>query len=237
MADQTNVAFECDLGVTVSTRNENKKIERWRVIDFGVIPKLLKLVLVNISDKISGVITILITTIMSIGDTISDLVVAFSLILSGHYYWGIVVVLIDYLPSWDLLLHNCFSKKWRNFKGIREKIIAILFLIISPFSTALFSLRWLDKFETADQDTFDFLHHNARMSQLLSGSFESPVQIILLFVLYGENMLDSPLTPQSNCVMDSIGRRLCFGILPGVISFLSSVLSILKGSIEISEGQ
>ena len=114
MADQTNVGLESDSGDTGSTRNESKKIERWRVIDFGAIPKLLKLVLVNISDKISGVITILITTIISIGDTISDLVVAFSLILSGHYYWGFVVVLIDYLPSWDLLVYNCLSTKWKE---------------------------------------------------------------------------------------------------------------------------
>ena len=120
---------------------------------------------------------------MSLADTVSDLVVAFTLIFAGNYYWGFMVILIDYIPSWDLFVHNCTSKKWRKFKGIQEKIVAIIFLIISPFDTALFNLRWLDKFETVDHDTFDFLHHNARMSQLLSGSLESPIQIVLLFIL------------------------------------------------------
>ena len=220
----------------VSNRTNNM-VERWKMIDFGVLSKMLKLVLVNICDKICGIITILMTTLLSIADTVSDIVVASSLIYSGHYYWGCIVIFVDYLPSWDLLIHNCTSEKWRNFKGTQEKLMTVLFLVISPFATALFNLRWLDKFETADQDTFDFLHHNARMSQLLSGSFESPIQIILLFILYGENKLDSPLTPHLNCVTDSIGRRLCFGILPGILSFLSSVIAILKGSLEISEGQ
>ena len=111
MTDEINVGFKDDLGDKGSTLEASTKNERWRIIDFGLFPKLLKLVLVNISDKVSGIITILITTIMSIGDTISDLVVAFSLIFSGYYYWGFVVVLIDYLPSWDLLIHNCLSKK------------------------------------------------------------------------------------------------------------------------------
>ena len=212
-------------------------VERWKTIEFGIVSSVLKLILVNICDKVCGIITILLSAFLSIADTVSDLVVAFSLIYSGHYYWGCIVIVVDYLPSWDLLIHNCTSEKWRTFKGTKENVMTMIFLLISPFATALFNLRWLDKFETADQDTFDFLHHNARMSQLLSGSFESPIQIILLFILYGENKLDSPLTPHSNCVTDRIGRQLCFGILPGVISFLSSILTILKGSLEISEGQ
>ena len=238
MDSSTNIsAGQHEIVEGQTTSNVNSYDKRWKIIDFGLIPKLLKFILVNISDKVSGIITILITSVMSFADTVSDLVVAFTLIFAGNYYWGFMVILIDYIPSWDLFVHNCTSKKWRKFKGIQEKIVAIIFLIISPFATALFNLRWLDKFETVDHDTFDFLHHNARMSQLLSGSLESPIQIVLLFILYGENKLDSPFTPHSNCVTDRIGRQLCFGILPGVISFLCSLLTILKGSLEISEGQ
>ena len=84
-----------------TTPNVNSIDRRWKIIDFGLIPKFLKLILVNISDKVSGIITILITSVMSFADTVSDLVVAFTLIFSRNSYWGFMVILIDYIPSWE----------------------------------------------------------------------------------------------------------------------------------------
>ena len=217
--------------------NNDKKVSRWSIVDFGLVSTILKLLLVNISEKACGIATILSTTAISIGDTVSDFIVSFTLFFNGHRYWALIVIIIDYLPSWNILAHNVTSSKWREFKDIKEKVITIVFLILSPFSMALFHLRWLLNFETANQDTFDFLHHNARMSQILSGSFESPAQIVLLLILYGEEKLDRPLSDASECIIDSAGRTLCLGVLPGIISFLNSISSILKGSIEISEGK
>ena len=220
-----------------SSLDRRKKINRWSIIDFGLISSLLKIVLVNITDKVSGIVSIIITTLISIGDTVSDFAVAFTLFLSGHYQWAITVIVVDYIPSWNIFVHNVTSSKWRAFEETREKVIALLFLLISPFSMALFHLRWLLKFESSDQDTFDFLHHNARLSHILTGSFESPIQIIILLMLYITEKLDSPFKESSGCLTDSIGRRLCFGILPGVLSLLNSFSSILKASLEISEGK
>ena len=234
---------EINLNTTDITSNSDscstskRSLSRWTTVDFGMIPTLLKLVLVNISDQVCGIISIITTTLISIGDTISDFVVAFTLLFSGHYKWALAVIVVDYIPSWNILAHNITSSKWRGFQNTKEKVISILFLFLSPFSMALFHFRWLLKFESADQDTFDFLHHNARLSHLLSGSFESPIQIILLFILYGKEKLDSPFTDSSNCIEDSIGRQICLGILPGILSMLNSSSSVLKASIEISEGK
>ena len=215
----------------------NKDQKRWQIVDFGLIPIVLKQLLQNISEKTCGTLTILITSAISIGDTVSDFVVFFTLLYYEHYSWALVVVTVDYLPSWDILAHNTTSPKWKKFKNKKEKLFSVIFLMLSPLSMPLFHLRWLINFETADQETFDFLHHNARMSQLLSGSFESPVQIVILLILYGKNMLDRPFEDTSECIIDSAGRALCLGILPGIISFLTSLLSIMKGSLEISEGK
>ena len=220
-----------------STPSVKKEVNRWSQVDFGLISKLLKIVLVNISDKVAGIISIIITTLISIGDTVSDFVVAFSLLFDKHYKWAIAVIVIDYLPSWNILTHNVTSRRWRRFKEKREKIVTLLFLLVSPFSMALFHLRWIAQFETSDQDKFDFLHHNARLSNILSGSFESPVQIIVLLILYGKQKLDSPFDDTTSCYIDSIGRQLCLGILPGIFSMLNSIVSILKASLEISEGK
>lgn len=228
-------------GDDLTNRNIDLKIDkdqnRWQMVNFGLIPTFLKLLLKNISEKACGTLTILITSAISIGDTVSDFVVFFTLLYYEHYSWALVVVTVDYLPSWDILAHNTTSPKWRKFKNKKEKLFSVIFLTLSPLSMPLFHLRWLINFETADPDTFDFLHHNARMSQLLSGSFESPVQIVILLILYGKNKLDQPFAGASDCIIDSAGRALCLGILPGIISFLTSLLSIMKGSLEISEGK
>ena len=113
-----------------------------------------------------------------------------------------------------------------------EKLLTIGFLLISPFCTALFNLRWLFNFESARFDDFNYLHHNARLSQLLSSSFESPIQIISLLVLYGNSKLALPWD-QENVLIDSQGRKVYLGLLSLVIS----IISLMKGSLDISEGK
>ena len=158
---------------------------RWKFVDFGVISTILKLLFKNMSDRARGVITILTSTALSIADTASDIIVAISLFSAGHYQWGCIVAIADYIPSWQILLHNYFSDHWRHAASLKEKWMTVLFLILSPFSMAIFHLRWLCKFESADESSFNYLHHNSRMTNLLSGSFESPLQIVLLLVLWG----------------------------------------------------
>ena len=166
-----------------STSTSQEKENRWGKVDFGILQTIFKSVLINISDRASGVITILSSIIISVADIASDFAVAMSLFSSGHYTWGWIVVITDYVPSWQLAAHNSFSSKWRNIKSTKEKVITALFLLISPLSVALFNLRWMIKFETAEEEEFEYLHHNARLSHILNGSLESPAQIVILFVL------------------------------------------------------
>ena len=224
-------------GSQQATNISNDNEDRWKNVDLGVIQTVLNSLLINISDRLSGILTILSSVMISIADTASDFAVAFYLFSSGHYIWGWVVVIIDYVPSWQLAAHNCFSSKWRKVKSIKEKLITFLILLMSPLSLALFHLRWLMKFESADQDNFDYLHHNARMSQILTGSFESPAQIVILLVLWANNKMDHPFADTTDCVVDSQGRNLCLGILPGILSLMLSSVSVLKGCLEVSEGR
>ena len=110
----------------------------------------------------------------------------------------------------------------------------ILFLIISPFSMPLFYIHWLVGFNKSDDATFEFLHHNARLSQLLVGSVESPLQIMMLFVLWSEGKLTPPWT-ENFVITDLIGRKIDFNIAPGILSLVISVAVILKSSLEIAE--
>ena len=63
----------------------NSVESRWKLVDFGVISTLLKLLFKNISDKARGVITILTSSALSVADTASDIIVAISLFSAGHF--------------------------------------------------------------------------------------------------------------------------------------------------------
>ena len=203
---------------------------RWETINMGFIQTLLKMWLINITDKVAVSLTIVITALVSIFDTIADIVVAYTLFISGHRTWGTIVVLCDYIPSWQLAVHNFFSSKWQNINK-KEKIVATIFLALSPFSMPLFFIRWLMKFESEDL-VFNYLHHNARLSHLLNCSLENPIQVIILLVLWGEGKLTLPWN-ETTTVTDTVGR-----IIPlynGTISLAISLLMIVKGSLEVAE--
>ena len=209
---------------------------RWEKIDLGIFQTLLKVILVNISDKANGIVSILISTLISIGDTSTDLYVAITLFDVRHTEWGWAVLLVDYIPNWQLIFHNISSRSWRRAGTYRDHAITLLFLLSSPFAMALFHLRWLIKFETSDNEEFNFLHHNARMSNILSGSFESPLQILILLCAWGYGKLEPPLA-EATTITDSNGNQLYLGMLPGIMSLLLSTISIVKGCLEISEGR
>ena len=71
----------------------------------------------------------------------------------------------------------------------KDKFATIIFVALSPFSSALFHLRLLFQFEPADEGVFKYLHHSSWLSQLLNGSYESPLQIILPGILWGNGTL------------------------------------------------
>lgn len=209
---------------------------RWNQIDLGLMPKIFKGVFVNISDKVAGILTILTTITMSLSDIISDILVAISLFTIGEYTMGFFVLLVDFIPSWTLATHNLLSGKWKSITISKDKYATVFLVLISPFSSVLFHVRWLAQFESADEEMFEYLHHNSRLSQLLNGSYESPLQIVILLILWGSGTLKLPWM-EDKCFTDSKGRVICLGILPAIFSLTISMLSIVKGSLDISEGR
>ena len=204
--------------------------DRWNKLDLGFVQSIVAKWFKNISRKATMIWAILSNIVFSLFDTGTDLAVAITLFSNGEYGYGSVVLLLDYLPGWELLIHNLCSERWRNLKSPKQKIITIAFLIASPFSLPLFFVHWLTVFETANDETFDYLHHNARLSQLLMGSVESPLQVMMLSVLWAEGKISLPWLEGVHYT-DSEGNTLDFGIP----SLAMSLVVILKGSLEIAE--
>ena len=143
---------------------------------------------------------------------------------------------MDYLPGWDSVFHNLSSQKWRKIANVKERTIMILFLIMCPFLLPLFYIHWLVAFDKSDDVTFEFLHHNTRLSQLLVGSVELPLQVMMLFVLWSEGKLNPPWT-ELFVITDLIGRKIDFDMVPGILSLVVSVAVVIKSLLEIAESR
>ena len=48
----------------------NDKVNRWKTVHLGIVQTVLKALLINISDRVSGIITIIISILISIVDYI-----------------------------------------------------------------------------------------------------------------------------------------------------------------------
>ena len=225
---------QLDDAIEMLQNGTNRIPSRWNRIDLGLLQTIISKCFKNLSKKCCVISTIVCNIIFSVFDTCSDLVVAFTLFAEGKWEYGLVVLMLDYVPGWELLIHNLFSKNWREQKNTKQKYITIVFLIISPFSLPLFYINWMIAFECADEPTFNYLHHNSRLAQLLNGSVESPLQVLMLLVLWAEKLLPLPWSVDTTFV-DLQGNILDFGILPAVVSLAMSSIVILKGSIEITE--
>ena len=95
-------------------------------IDLGLNQKLAKLWLGKNSTPIKTInLTMLIKTCLSISDTFLDIHLAIHLFLHGHWQWALAIVLIDYLPMWQVLLHTSTSKAWKDLDDWREKQLII----------------------------------------------------------------------------------------------------------------
>ena len=226
-----------------SKQNEEKTFQqmklhetknRWNSINLGLLQTVISSCFKNVSEKTSIILTIASNIIFSIFDTCSDLAVAYTLFYEDEWEYAIIVLILDYIPGWQLLIHNLCSKNWNLVENTRAKYITVVFLLVSPFSLPLFFLRWIIAFETSDTTTFRYLHHNARLSQLLNGSVESPLQVVMLIVLWAEKKLPLPWS-EGYQYIDPQGNVLDFGILPGILSLIMSSLVIIKGSLETAE--
>ena len=209
--------------------------KRWEKIQMGLFHKFIRFWFKdNLELSTTIILSICMTIMISGGDTFSDMLLAHTLFSQGHWKYGLLVILIDYFPAWQVLLHNISGSTWRNVDSTREKLITIAILVFAPISTPLFQLRWLLKFNTKCEHTFNYLHKNARLSEVICTAFESPMQSVVVLILFSKGILKLPWESNS-IVEDSAGNLVNFGAVPGVLSLVMSMISILRAAVDVAE--
>ena len=228
------VSTKKDFSIAVLQELSTASTNRWEEIDLGLIQTIFSMWFKNVSQRVSVTLSIICTIVFSLLDNFSDFYVAYALFHKGEVTYACIVIICDYIPGWQLAVHNLSYKSWRSWNNPNQKIVTLIFLLVSPLSLPLFFLQWLIRFNSTDDNTFNYLHHNARLSQLLNGSVESPLQVMLLLILWGEGKLDMPWT-RNTVLSDSSGNEINLGALPGMLSLVMSIIVILRGSLEVVE--
>ena len=136
-------------------------------------------------ERIAAITAISITIFVGTSDTISDILVFFSYLSQGLVGLAIAVALCDYMPGTVILGHHIRSDIWRNTAMI-HKLLAVLMLIFHPFSLMVTNILWLFNISS------EHFHHMARVSTVLHGTVEAPVQFILLLYAFSKGFLPLP---------------------------------------------
>ena len=102
----------------------------------------------------------------------------------------------------------------------------------------LLQIYWVLSMRTAKKGigTLNFLHQNAKVAELLSGTLESPLQFIFMMIIYAYGKLPLPWS-EVTIISDSVGNKLNLGSLPGIISVTFSALMMIKNSADLAEAQ
>ena len=163
-------SLESNIENTKQEIKKRKSLHRYENIDFGIIQTLVKLWLGKNAKPVKTLrLTMGIKACLSLFDTISDLTVAIQLFMDGHWLWGVTILLIDYIPMWQVLLHTYTTNAWSKLNDWKEKLILVLMLFVAPISFPLLQIRWFLHFDTPKKELFNFLHQNCKVAELISG--------------------------------------------------------------------
>ena len=128
-------------------------------ISLGFFQTLARLWMGKNADVLKSIyLAVSMSIISSLADTISDTVVAITLILEGEWVFGLTILAIDYIPMWQVLLHSISSQAWKELNNPKEKWITVIILLFAPISTPLFQIRWLMNYSTKPKNIFTFQH-------------------------------------------------------------------------------
>ena len=189
-------------------------------MDLGILQKVLAMCLQDTSIQIT--LAVLIGVLFASLDTFSDIMVMIFLFQSGFLEMGCIVAIFDLIPGLLIFFHHVNSNEWTTSTRLFQ-LFCVVMVALQPFSLFITNAVWLFNI------TSPHWHHLACSSQIIHGSFESPVQMINLMVMMGTGVLEVPWE-ETVVIADEYNNQLNLGKV-GTISLALSFLSLLKASI------
>ena len=207
------------------SKNNNSGATKYEGFELGILYDLIFCLSKNA--KTSILFSVGLGILMNSSDTASDIWI-FTILLNRNFIaLAIVLFGIDFIPGIIVSLHQATSSQWKYFTT-KEKLFSTAMLTVQPFSLVLTNFAWLSNISN------DHRHFMARLSTVIHGCLESPMQFVMLGYLWSKGYLKTPWEEYS-VWMDRNNNAIPVGNVAGTFSLTVTVIGILKGTLDIFE--
>ena len=185
------------------------------------------LILLTNNIRASVYLTIAINAGMNTSDTISDIAMFWKLLDRDLPFIAIMLLCIDFFPAMLVTVHHLTSSTWKILTG-RQKIGSLLLLVIQPFSVLLTSFAWMCDVQS------DYRHYLSRLSTLIHGHLESPLQMGFFIYMWSKGYLRTPWE-ETSMFVDSNGNKWSMGNVVTTLSLTLTIGGMIKGCLDSFE--
>ena len=185
------------------------------------------LILLTNNIRVSVYLTIAINAAMNTSDTISDIGMFWKLLGRDLPSIAIMLLCIDFFPAMLVTVHHLTSSTWKILTG-RQKIGSLLLLAFQPFSVLLTSFAWMCDVQS------DYRHYLSRLSTLIHGHLESPLQMGFFIYMWSKGYLRTPWE-ETSMFVDRNGNKWSMGNVLTTISLTLTIGGMIKGCLDSFE--
>ena len=208
-----------------NTREKDSSNNKYTRYNLGLLHSFLLWVLKN--SMASLLLAIAFNALLNTSDTASDIGM-FKLLLSRDFgILAFILLGIDFLPGILVNIHHVTSSTWKKISR-RQRIGSVALLLLQPFSVMLTSFVWMLDIEN------DYYHYLSRLSTIIHGHLESPLQFVFFFYLWSKGYMRTPLE-ETSIFIDRNGNYLPFGNIAGTFSLSFTISGMVKGALDTFE--
>ena len=210
-----------------ASRLENLLAEDRKYLRYNL--GLLQSLLMVLTQNAKGSLLLAITTnaILNMSDTASDIGMANWLLIRDLQCMAYILLSIDFFPALLVTLHHTTSKTWSKISR-RQQIGTALLLLVHPFSVIATAVAWMLKIESEHR------HYLSRLSTIIHGHLESPLQLALFIYLWSKGYIRTPWEETSQFT-DQNGNTWSMGNVLGTLSLTMTICGMCKGCMDSFE--
>ena len=145
----------------------------------------------------------------------------------GFVQYAVIVFVTDYVTSALNILHFMTVSLQNEMRWWVTVPEILMFLVLNPIAPALNCVLWMIMRLVESEPMIDHYKFLSKLTCLINGTFESPVQIILTLFFYITGRIQPPWQDSKEYV-DSLGNKINFGSYIPVLSFALGWISLIK---------
>ena len=141
--------------------------------------------------------------------------------------YALIVFVTDYATSFLNVIHFMTVSMQNDMRWYVTLPEVLVFLFLNPIAPAINCVLWMVFRLLEKEQMIGHYKFLSKLTCLINGTFESPVQIILTLFFFVTGRIQPPWLDTTE-ITDSLGNKISFGSYISVISFSLCWISLIK---------